>query len=435
MTDASRAVVAQSAPPLADRVSKHRLWIAAALLLLVLPYIPGLSGNFGRSLISQMGIAAVFALSYNLLLGQTGLLSFGHAVYFGLGGYACIHLMRSINGGLPIPMPLVPLAGAATGLVFGLLFGSVTVRRAGVIFALISLGVGELVYAALRMLPAISGGEEGITANRSLGPHLFGLTFAPQLQVYYVIAFWTFVSAVLMYAFLRTPVGRMCNAVRDNAERAEFVGYDPVRVRLTVFAVAAMFAGLAGGLHALNYEIVASEAAGAGRSGAVLLMSYIGGVANFFGAILGAVVITWLQISLSDYTTAWQLYLGLFFMLFVLFAPRGLAGLLLMHADVARSRAFLALLRAYAMALLPALVMVIGAIILLEFNYRRATQPEAGPRMRLFWIDMDSSTPWPWLGAIALLVFGFWLFRRSLPSVADAWQRASSEARAAGASR
>jgi branched-chain amino acid transport system permease protein len=400
-------------------------WIAAALLLMVLPYVPGFTGNFGRSLLSQMGIAAVFALSYNLLLGQTGLLSFGHAAYFGLGGYAGIHLMRAIDAGLPIPMPLVPLAGAAAGLFFGLLFGSVTVRRAGVVFALISLGVGELVYAALRMLPALSGGEEGITANRGLGLHLLGLTFAPQLQVYYLIAFWAFVSAVLMYAFLRTPVGRMCNAVRDNAERAEFIGYDPVRVRLTVFAVSATFAGLAGGLHALNYEIVASEAAGAGRSGAVLLMAYIGGVANFLGAILGAVTITWLQVSLSDYTAAWQLYLGLFFILFVLFAPRGLAGLIVLHREVARTRAFFALLRAYAIALLPALAMSIGAIILLEINYRRATQPELGPRLTLFWIDMDTSTPWPWLAAIALLVAGFWLFRRSLPLVANAWERAS----------
>ena len=108
-----------------------------------------------------MGIAAVFALSYNLLLGQTGLLSFGHAVYFGLGGYAAIHLMRAINGGLPIPMPLVPLAGAAAGLLFGMLFGAVTTRRAGVVFALISLGVGELVFAAMRMLQGFSGGEEG----------------------------------------------------------------------------------------------------------------------------------------------------------------------------------------------------------------------------------------------------------------------------------
>ena len=231
-----------------------------------------------------MGIAIVFALSYNLLLGQTGLLSFGHAVYFGLGGFAAIHFMRAINAGLPVPMPLVPLVGAATGLAFGLLFGAVTTRRAGVVFALISLGIGELVFAASRMLQGFSGGEEGITANRAHGPSVFGLNFASQLQVYYIIAFWVFVAAALMYAFTRTPVGRMCNAVRDNPERAAFVGYSTQGVRFIVFSVAAMFAGLAGGLHAINYEIVAADAVGAARSGSVLLMVYIGGEAHYLGA-------------------------------------------------------------------------------------------------------------------------------------------------------
>ena len=410
----------------------HRLWLGAAALLLVLPFIPGLGGNFGRSLLSQMGIAAVFALSYSLLLGQTGLLSFGHAVYFGLGAYAGIHLMRAINGGLPLPMPLVPVAGAATGLVFGILFGALTTRRAGVVFALISLGVGELVFAAMRMLQGFSGGEEGITANRGIGPHPLGLTFASQLQVYYIIAFWALLAAALMVAFLRTPVGRMCNAVRDNPERAEFVGYDPVRVRLIAFSVAAMFAGLAGGLHALNYEIVAAESVGAGRSGAVLLMAYIGGVSNFLGAILGAIVITWLQVSLSDYTTAWQLYLGLFFMVVVLFVPGGLAGLLLMHAPLVRTRAWIGVLKAYAIASLPALMMLAGAVALLEINYRRATQPETGARVPFFGVTVDTSTPWPWLATIALVLFGFYAFRRTWPLVARAWQQAGEEARRRG---
>jgi branched-chain amino acid transport system permease protein len=411
---------------------RQKSWLATVLVLLVLPHVPGLDGNFGRSLLSQMGIAAVFALSYNLLLGQTGLLSFGHAVYFGLGGYAAIHLMRAINGGLPIPMPLVPLAGAAAGLFFGMLFGAVTTRRAGVVFALISLGVGELVFAAMRILQGFSGGEEGITANRGAAPHPFGLTFGSQLQVYYVIAFWAVVAAALMAAFLRTPIGRMCNAVRDNPERAAFIGYDPVRVRFTVFSVAAMFAGLAGGLHAVNYEIVAAEAVGAGRSGTVLLMAYIGGVHSFFGAVLGAITITWLQVSLSDYTTAWQLYLGLFFIAVVLFAPGGLSGLLLMHRPIVRTRAFLGVLRTYAIAALPALAAAIGAIMLLEINYRRATQPDAGARMRLFWLDLDTATPWPWLAALALLAAGAFLFHRCRPLVARAWQRASDEAKAAG---
>jgi len=431
MTRDDASSVPRTAPAAAARqwAVAHRLWLGAAALLLVLPFVPGLGGNFGRSLLSQMGIAAVFALSYNLLLGQTGLLSFGHAVYFGLGAYAGIHLMRAINGGLPIPMPLVPIAGATAGLAFGMLFGALTTRRAGVVFALISLGVGELVFAAMRMFQSLSGGEEGITANRAAGPHPFGISFASQLQVYYIIAFWALVSAVLMVAFLRTPVGRMCNAVRDNAERAEFVGYDPVRVRLIAFSVAAMFAGLAGGLHALNYEIVAADAVGAGRSGAVLLMAYIGGVANFLGAILGAIVITWLQVSLSDYTTAWQLYLGLFFIGVVLFLPDGLAGLLLMHAALIRTRAWSSVLRAYAIASLPALAMCAGAAALLEINYRRATQPEAGTRVTLFGVTMDTLTPWPWLTAIGLVIVGFFALRRSWPLVTAAWQRAGDEVR------
>ncbi len=416
------------AAPVDGRWRTYRIWLVVLLLLLVLPHVPGLSSNFGRSLLSQMGIAIVFALSYNLLLGQTGLLSFGHAVYFGLGGFAAIHFMRAINAGLPIPMPLVPLVGAATGLAFGLLFGAVTTRRAGVVFALISLGIGELVFAASRMLQGFSGGEEGITANRAHGPQVFGLNFASQLQVYYIVAFWVFVAAALMYAFTRTPVGRMCNAVRDNPERAAFVGYSTQGVRFIVFSVAAMFAGLAGGLHAINYEIVAADAVGAARSGSVLLMVYIGGEAHYLGAVLGAITITWLQVSLSDYTTAWQLYLGLFFMAIVLFAPGGLAGLIMMHAPILRTRAFYGVLRSYGVALLPALAMLAGAVALLEINYRLSTQPEAGSRMKLFGIAIDTATPVPWLAAAALLVGGFVVFRRTSALVEAAWQRAGAEA-------
>src|SRR5207237_5576027 len=367
-------------------------------------------------------------------LGQTGLLSFGHAVYFGLGGFAAIHVMRAINAGFGLPMPLVPLAGAAAGLFFGVLFGSLTTRRAGVVFALISLGVGELVFAASRMLRSLSGGEEGLTANRAAGPHVFGLNFASQLQVYYIIVFWTIVAAWLMYAFTRTPVGRMCNAIRDNPERAAFVGYDPQRVRFIVFAVAATFAGLAGGLHAVNYESVAVDAVGAARSGIVLLMVYIGGEAYYVGAILGAIAITWLQVSLSDYTTAWLLYLGLFFMAIVLYIPGGLAGLVMLHAPFVRGRAAERVLRAYALALGPVLAVALGSVTLIEMAYRRSTQPEAGPRMRLFWIGMDTSTPWPWIGSGLLVAAGWLAWRWVSPRVAAAWS-AASEAATAGAAR
>jgi branched-chain amino acid transport system permease protein len=396
-------------------MNRRAYWIAAALVLAVLPWIPGLQSDSGRSLLTQMGIAAVFTLSYNLLLGQTGLLSFGHAVYFGLGGYAAIHLLRAVNAGLPIPVPLVPIAGAVAGCAFGIAFGALTTRRAGSIFALISLGVGELVHSGSLMLPSFFGGEEGVTASRTKAPHLFGLDFSSQLQVYYVTALWLVIAAFLMHWFLRTPVGRLCNAVRDNPERAEFIGYNPQRVRFVVFVVAATFAGLAGGLHAINYEIVASEAVSATRSGAVLLMAYVGGIGHFMGGVIGAVAITWLQVSLSDYTNAWLLYLGLLFMALVLVAPGGLAGLAMALMQAMRANAVGPVLRGYARVAVPALAATLGAIMLIEIAYRRSTQPEAGAVMKLFWIQMDTSKPWPWLVAVVLVAGGIAWLRRTLP--------------------
>jgi branched-chain amino acid transport system permease protein len=280
------------------------------------------------------------------------------------------------------------------------------------------------------MLPGYFGGEEGVTASRTRAPSLFGFDLGPQLQVYYVIAAWAIVAALLMHAFTRTPVGRMCNAVRDNPERVEFVGYNPQRVRFIAFACAGLFAGLAGGLHAINYEIVAADSVSALRSGNVLVMTYIGGAGSFVGPVLGAITLTWLQVSLSGYTSAWLLYLGLFFIVMILFAPTGLAGLITMHKRVVGTKAFAALLRAYAIALVPAAVMTAGAILLIEMSYRISTQPELGTNMRLLWTQVDAATPWPWLVAIAFVAVGFWLFRGTWETVAAAWQRASDEARA-----
>jgi len=409
---------------------ERRLLAIAVAVLVVLPHVPGLNTDFGRSLLTQMGIAVVFALSFNQLYGQTGLLSFGHAVYFGLGGYAAIHVMRAINHGFPMPVFLVPLAGAAGGLLAGLLFGALTTRRAGTVFALISLGVGELVYAAAFMLPSVFGGEEGITASRTRAPVDFGVNMGSQLDVYYAVMAWVVVAVLAMYAFTRTPVGRMCNAVRDNPERAEFVGYSTPRVRFVAFAVAALFAGLAGGLHAINYEIVGAEAVGAPRSGTVLIMAYIGGASYFSGPILGAVAITWLSSSLSEYTSAWLLYLGIFFIGMILFAPSGLAGLLLMHRPIVRTRGMRCVLAAYAVALIPLVVTATGAVLAIEMAYRLATQPELGTRVRFVGTTVDAASPAPWIAAAVALLGGFALFRATWRVVASAWDRALAQAKA-----
>ena len=305
-------------------------WVAAVAVVLVLPYV--FTSGSALTMMSLMGFAIVFALSFNMLLGQTGMLSFGHAVYYGLGGFMTAHALNVIAANKwPIPLPLLPLVGGLAGLSFAIIFGWVSTKRAGTAFSMISLGLGELVAACSLILKGFFGGEGGISTSRTATLRLFGISFGPQIQVYYLIAAWCLLCMAAMYAFTRTPLGRMCNAVRDNPERAEFVGYSTQMVRFIAFCVSGFFAGVAGGLAAIHYEIVTSSVVGAGPSGYVLLMAYIGGVAFFIGPIIGAVLMTALQISLSDYTGAWLLYVGLMFVVVVMYAPWGLAGLLLMH--------------------------------------------------------------------------------------------------------
>ncbi len=148
---------------------------------------------------SLMGAMIIFALSYNMLLGQTGLLSFGHAVFFGLGGFLTAHMMNAAeSNGVPLPLVVFPVVGGVTGLVFGVILGSVATRRAGTAFAMISLGIGELVSSSAPILRHFFGGEEG--TNRTKLIHPFGITFGPQIQVYYLIAAWCLISVAAMYA-------------------------------------------------------------------------------------------------------------------------------------------------------------------------------------------------------------------------------------------
>ena len=246
------------------------VWVIAALLMLVAPLI--FSSSLAVTMLSQIGIAIVACLSFNMLLGQGGMLSFGHAVYSGLGSFVAIHALKAVAGGtLPLPVSLIPLVGGVAGLGFAVLFGYVTTKKSGTTFAMITLGIGELVFAMSLMVPEFFGGEAGVAANRVVGKAVMGITFGPQTQVYYLLALYTLVCTALMYAFTRTPLGRMLNAVRDNPERVEFTGYNTQRVRYFSFIIAGFFAGVAGGMYALNFEIATAEVVGAGRSGAYLL--------------------------------------------------------------------------------------------------------------------------------------------------------------------
>ena len=406
-------------------------WIATAIALLALPYIFSSGGSL--TTFSLIGTSIMFSLSYNILLGQTGMLSFGHAVYYGLGGFATIHGMNLIAGSkLPVPLPLVPLIGGITGLFFAAIFGWVPTRRSRTAFAMISLGVAELVASSSLILHSFFGGEAGISANRTKLLTVFDWNFGPQIQIYYLVAFWTLLAVVAMYALTRTPFGRMCNAVRDNPERVQFVGYDPHVIRFLAFCFAGFFAGIAGALTAINFEIANAAYLGSMQSGVVLMAAYIGGVRFFIGPIIGAIFVTYLLLVLSDLTAVWQLYFGLFFILVVMFAPGGITGLLMKHRPLVRAGTLFTVLRAYLVALVPILTTITGLILAIEIVAQHTLNAGEDPNTKAFGVRFNAASPLIWLLAVALVIGGFAVTRRTWRWVEKAWDEALIAAREKG---
>ena len=399
------AALAPPAAPAAARVRGALPWVLLAVTLLALPYV--FPSRTALTLLCVIGANAVFALSYNMLLGQGGMLSFGHAVYYGLGAYAGAHALGAIKAfALPVPVFFLPAIGFAAGLLAGAVIGWPCCRRSGTPFAMISLGVGELVAAAGFMFKGLFGGEDGISGDRSVGPAFLGMKLGAIGNVYWFVAFWLFIAALGMWAFTRTPLGRLANAVRDNAERVSFIGFDPRRVRYLVFIAAGGFAGLAGALSTVTFEIATPDMLGALPSAAALVMAYIGGIGLFWGPLLGAVVLTVARSMLSDYTRAWELYVGLLFMAVVMFAPGGLAGVLV-SAERALGAARPASLKK-ALRYLGVAPATAGVVILVEAasRWREGARPLAFAGWTL---DPGAATPWV-LGA-TLLLSGWLLLR------------------------
>ena len=364
-------------------IGRGLVWGVTALLFLVMPMI--FSQGFSITLLSQMGIMIIFCLSYNMLFGQGGMLSFGHAVYSGLGAFFAIHALNWVTASkFPLPVSMIPLVGGLAGALFGVIFGYVTTKKSGTPFAMITLGIGELVFACSLMFPTFFGGEGGISGNRVVGEAVMGISFGSGLQVYYLIAIWCFISMIAMYAFSQTPLGRISNAVRDNPERVEFVGYNTQQVRYFVLIISAFFAGIAGGLSALNFEIVSAENVHASKSGGVLLATFIGGASFFFGPILGGIIFIFFSVALSEYTKAWQLYLGAFFVIMVMFAPGGLASLILMNLRVAKYGLFKRLRDPYVGVILCGLIFLLGSIMVLEMGYHLSLESGGGTITKLF---------------------------------------------------
>ncbi|MCR6735976.1 MAG: branched-chain amino acid ABC transporter permease [Afipia sp.] len=403
-------------------------WIVTAIILLALPLL--FKSSSALTILCQIGVMMIFASAYNLLLGRLGLLSFGHAVFFGIAGFGTAHLISSLQGGMSAPVLMVlPIFGALVGLIAGALVGFISTRSGGIAFAMISLGIAELVSSSALIFVSFFQGEAGVSFDRTMSPHPFGITFGPILQVYYLVAGWCFVSLFLIYHFSRTPLGIMCLAVRDNAERVAFLGYRPARVRLFDLRHRCIARGVAGTLHAITFEHIGFESLGLAQSGLVLFMTYIGGSGILLGPALGALIVTLLQTLVSRFTSAWAFYLGITFVLIVLFAPGGLAGLIASHWRIWRAdrRALMRLIPSYAVGAVTSLVGLAGVVVTTEMASFATNAARSSSTTVIFGLSLDIASAMPWLVATALMIAGFVLCRHAYPSIASAYRAANQQ--------
>ena len=317
--------------------------------------------------------------------------------------------------------------GGLAGVFFAALFGYVTTKKSGTTFAMITLGIAELVFAMSLMIPEFFGGEAGVSGNRVVGEPVLGITFGPARQLYYLIAIYTFISVALMFAFTQTPLGRMLNAVRDNPERVEFIGYSSQRVRYYGFIVAGFFAGIAGGLGALQFELVTAEVVGPVRSGSYLLFTFLGGATVFFGPIIGGILMVLATVLLSELTKAWLLYLGLIFVFMVMYAPGGIASLIMMNVRVAQFGRFGRVAPSLAVMLVSGIVMLAGAGAMIEMIYHLQLNSAMGDEVPFAGVTLHARSAMSWGVSAVLLAVGAFVLDRARRRYAEQWGEVQSE--------
>jgi branched-chain amino acid transport system permease protein len=293
---------------------KYSFWIIILALLFFL-FLPFMTPY--KALASQMLVFAIFAIGYDIAFGYTGLLSFGHAAFFGLGAYgtglSLIHLS--------IPAPLAILIGVIIGLLIAFPIGYLSIRRRGIYFAMVTLAFAQMVYFIAFKWRSLTGGDDGLhgVPRPPLGP----IHLSSELVLYYFILFFFIVSVILGIRIINSPFGKTLECVRENEDRARSIGYNPTRFKLISFVISAFFAGLAGGLYTLLQNFVPLFTLGLDTSGDIVLMTLIGGMGTLYGPIMGAMALIFLKDLLSTYTNIWPLFLGLLFVVSVMTFRKG----------------------------------------------------------------------------------------------------------------
>jgi branched-chain amino acid transport system permease protein len=307
------------------RQSRARSGLLFAGLLALLALMPFFLSEYHLNLAITMVIYSLFALSFNILFGQAGMLSFGHAAYFGVGAYTTIILFKNYELGMLTGILASGLSGALLGLVFGIF----VVRRGGAYFALLTLAFNMLIYGGAEKLRFLTGGEDGLAVQRP-DLYLLGLSSIDMFSTmnwYYFVTLIVLLCAAFCYFFTKTPLGRLNECLRENEDRARFIGYNIYVSKLIIYVISAFFAGIAGGLAGSFQEFVTVTFINLDKSADVLIMTFIGGAGTFWGPILGVCFLTYLNDFLSTLTEHWSLIQGAIFILLVMYAPHGLSGL------------------------------------------------------------------------------------------------------------
>jgi branched-chain amino acid transport system permease protein len=309
---------------LVQGIQRHR--VAAVLLFLLLfpllmPY---------QALAVNILVFGLYAVGFNLLFGYTGLLSFGHAAFLGVGSY--LTGIAMVHGGVAWPLAL--LIGVASASLAGLVIGYLAIRTRGIYFSMVTLALAQIVYYAFYKAERWTGGENGLRGVNVPAMHFGPLTidFLDPVSKYYVIL--VFVAAAMWFVsrLLASPFGAVIEAVRENEQRAAACGYDVARTKLLVFVISAALCGLAGGLRALHLSVVPIDSLHYLLSGQAVMMCLLGGMGTFFGPFVGAGVFLTLEDVVTTYTSHWMAVVGTVFMVFVLFFPAGIWGSLVKRA-------------------------------------------------------------------------------------------------------
>lgn len=310
-------------------INRKVKWVLWGVMLILLTLYPKLAGPYFTNVFVHFAIFALYAVSFNLLLGYTGLFSFGHAMFFGTGGFATALALVHIKG---CPLLLALLMGFFVSIILAMVLCPIVSRVSGTAFAMLHLSFSMLIYTMALKLRKITNGEDGVSGFPIPAlniPGIVSFDMKDSTNFYYFAVVVIGTSLWLLWFFTKTPFGQLMVSIRDNAKRVAYMGFKVPQTKAIIYAISAGFAGIAGAVLALFQNVIAPDfALGPGTSFEVILITMVGGVGSFFGPIWGSAIFTLLHEFTSRYIKEVELLMGAILIVVMLYFPKGFAGVL-----------------------------------------------------------------------------------------------------------